>query len=82
MHKQITITVLCAALALISATTVYAMGIPTPVAKAGNVIKIAEGCGPGFWRGPGGHCHPFANGRACPAGYHLGPQGKTCRPNA
>ena len=28
-----------------------------------------EGRGPGSWRGPGGHCHPFAVGRAGPVGY-------------
>jgi hypothetical protein len=47
----------------------------------GLVITVAEGCGPGWWRGPGGRCHPMYNGRACPAGYHLGPEGKRCWPN-
>ena len=81
MRKQITTTVLSAALSFALATAAFAMSTPTPVATAGNVIKVAEGCGPGFWRGPGGHCHPFAHGRACPAGYHLGPEGKRCLPN-
>jgi len=48
----------------------------------GLIVKVAEGCGPRFWRGPGGRCHPFAVGRACPVGYHLGPEGKRCWPNA
>ena len=48
---------------------------------AGLVVKTAEGCGPGWWRGPGGRCHPFATGRACPRGYHLGPEGRRCWPN-
>jgi hypothetical protein len=56
----------------------------TPV-QLGNgdsqIVKVAEGCGPGFWRGPQGHCHPMAVGRACPPGYHLGPEGKKCWPN-
>jgi hypothetical protein len=47
----------------------------------GLIIKVAEGCGPGYWRGPAGRCHPFAVGRACPPGYHLGPEGKKCWPN-
>ena len=45
------------------------------------IIRVAEGCGVGFWRGPGGKCHPFPHGRACPAGYHLGPKGERCWPN-
>jgi hypothetical protein len=47
----------------------------------GVVIKVAEGCGPGFWRGPGGRCHPFATNRACPPGYHLGPERRRCWPD-
>ena len=46
-----------------------------------SIMRIAEGCGPGMWRGPEGRCHPMANGRACPRGYHLGPEGKLCWPN-
>jgi hypothetical protein len=30
------------------------------------VIRIAEECGPGWWRGPEGRCHPMAKGRVCP----------------
>jgi hypothetical protein len=58
-------------------------GVPVaPIGSSdGLIVKVAEGCGPGFWRGPGGRCHPFAVGRACPAGYHLGPEGKRCWPN-
>ena len=45
------------------------------------IITVAEGCGPGWWRGPGGACHPMFNGRACPPGYHLGPERRRCWPN-
>jgi hypothetical protein len=45
------------------------------------VTRVAERCGPGFWRGPRGVCHPMFNGRACPPGYHLGPERKRCWPN-
>lgn len=59
-----------------------AVTTPAPMGDNGSlVIKTAEGCGPGYWRGPGGRCHPFAQGRACPAGYHLGPEGRRCWPN-
>jgi hypothetical protein len=42
---------------------------------------VAERCGAGWWRGPGGRCHPMFNGRACPPGYHLGPERRRCWPN-
>ncbi len=64
-------------------TTAATAGIHlTPGAHSDSlVVKIAEGCGAGFWRGPEGRCHPVAVNRACPAGYHLGPDGKRCWPN-
>jgi hypothetical protein len=73
---------LSAALAFSLATAASA-GVPAAPLGTPNslVVKVAEGCGPGFWRGPGGRCHPFAVGRACPPGYHLGPEGKRCWPN-
>jgi hypothetical protein len=46
-----------------------------------SVIRIAEECGPGWWRGPEGRCHPMAKGRLCPKGHHLGPEGGRCLPN-
>jgi hypothetical protein len=63
-------------------TAVSAAMTPAPLGTTDSaVIKVAEGCGPGFWRGPGGRCHPFAVSRACPRGYHLGPEGRRCWPN-
>jgi hypothetical protein len=58
-----------------------AMVKPGPIGNDRVIIKVAEGCGPGWWRGPHGRCHPMARGRACPPGYHLGPQGRRCWPN-
>ena len=74
--------VLSAALAFGLATAASAGITPAPVGNAdGLVVKVAEGCGPGWWRGPGGRCHPFAARRACPPGYHLGREGRRCWPN-
>ena len=74
--------ILSATLALGLAGAANAGVIYAPVAGSdGLVVKVAEGCGPGFWRGPNGRCHPFAVNRACPVGYHLGPDGKRCWPN-
>jgi hypothetical protein len=74
--------ILSATLAFGLATAANAGVIATPIGKTDSlVVKVAEGCGPGMWRGPHGGCHPMAVGRACPRGYHLGPEGKRCRPN-
>jgi len=72
-----------AALAFGLATAAVAAGVtPVLTSQAGsNVITVAEGCGPGWWRGPAGRCHPMYNGRACPPGYHLGPERRRCWPN-
>lgn len=73
---------LSAGLALGLATAANAAVIaPTPATPNSSIVKVAEGCGPGWWRGPGGRCHPMAMGRACPPGYHLGLEGRRCWPN-
>ncbi|WP_315705683.1 MULTISPECIES: GCG_CRPN prefix-to-repeats domain-containing protein [unclassified Bradyrhizobium] len=43
--------------------------------SAGEIILVAQGCGPGFHRGPRGACRPLYN---CPPGWHIGPYGKRC----
>ncbi|MGJ4996889.1 GCG_CRPN prefix-to-repeats domain-containing protein [Bradyrhizobium sp. HKCCYLS3077] len=40
-----------------------------------EIIQVAQGCGPGFHRGPRGACRPLYN---CPPGWHTGPYGKRC----
>ena len=70
------------ALAFGLTTAASAAVTPVPVGVPNSaVFKVAEGCGPGWWRGPGGRCHPMYNGRACPPGYHLGPERRRCWPN-
>ena len=74
--------ILSGALAIGLATAAGAGIAYTPIQKSDSlIVKVAEGCGAGFWRGPGGRCHPFAVHRACPPGYHVGPEGKRCWPN-
>ena len=70
-----------AVLAFGLATVASAAVTPAPLGNASSVINVAEGCGPGWWRGPGGKCHPMFDGKACPPGYHLGPEHKKCWPN-
>jgi hypothetical protein len=47
-------------------------------AAASDTIQIAQGCGPGWHRGPYGACRPLYN---CPPGWHTGPFGRRCVPN-
>jgi len=74
---------LSAAVALALTASADAAGLlPVPIESgSGLVIKVAEGCGPGYWRGPWGRCYPLAVRRTCPPGYHFGPQGRKCWPN-
>ena len=73
---------LSAALALGIASAASAAVTPAPVGNFSSaIVKVAEGCGPGMWRGPHGRCHPMFDGRACPPGYHLGPERRRCWPN-
>jgi hypothetical protein len=68
------------ALGLATAASAGVFPVQRPAAD-GMIITVAEGCGPGLWRGPHGRCHPIFNGRACPPGYHLGPERRRCWPN-
>ncbi len=71
-----------AALAFGLAAAASAAVTVAPIDKAGGaIVRIAEACGAGMWRGPEGACHPMAKGRVCPAGHHLGPDGHRCWPN-
>lgn len=64
----------------LAASAQAAMVAPS-LEKGPAVTLVAEGCGPGFWRGPNGNCHPYARGHFCPRGYHLGAEGRRCWPN-
>ena len=52
--------VLGAVLATGIATIANAGFAPNAIGNSdGSFIRVAEGCGPGWWRGPGGRCHPW-----------------------
>jgi hypothetical protein len=58
------------------ATASYAMPIgPSEQGMSSAVTLVAQGCGPGFHRGPYGACRPLFS---CPRGWHTGPYGKRC----
>jgi hypothetical protein len=44
-------------------------------APSAQIIPVAQGCGPGFHRGPYGGCRPMFT---CPRGWHTGPYGRRC----
>jgi hypothetical protein len=48
---------------------------PVDKSAPNEIIRVAQGCGPGFHRGPGGACRPLFS---CPPGWHPGPYGKKC----
>ena len=75
MKKLIAIAFLgCAGLFGVSAS--QAMPIPTlDQTQAGMITRVADGCGPGFHRGPYGRCRPLFS---CPPGWHTGPYGRRC----
>lgn len=50
----------------------------SPQAASADVIRVAQGCGPGWHRGPFGACRPLYS---CPRGWHPGPFGRRCFPN-
>lgn len=83
-----------AALLLLSVGTASAFGLAPPPPAAPQVETVAQGCGPGWWRGPWGHCRdtpyygPLPGGgyspapgpvwNGCAPGYWRGPWGH-CR---
>jgi len=48
---------------------------PLGQSVSGDAIRVADGCGPGFHRGPYGACRPLFS---CPPGWHPGPYGRRC----
>jgi len=64
----------CLSLAAVSASTAMPLA-PLDQAVAGDTIRVAGGCGPGWHRGPYGGCRPMYN---CPPGWHSGPFGRRC----
>src|SRR6202000_660460 len=51
-----------------------AMPVLQPATDSSMIIHVANGCGPGWYRGPGGACHRFGFG-PYPDGYYSHPAG-------
>jgi hypothetical protein len=81
---------LSAALAFGLASAANAAMTSAPVVRGDPaIVKAAEHCGAGMWRGPHGHCHAFEGPGgpnrgtefACPPGYHIGAIHDRCFPD-
>jgi hypothetical protein len=53
-----------AAATLVLATVAQAAVIVAPLESGTSIAKVAQGCGPGGWRGPYGRCH-YGPARRC-----------------
>jgi hypothetical protein len=66
-------------------TPIQAAQTVAPEPTVSNPIILAEGgCGRDYHRDYAGYCRPNWrdwDGRACPPGWHLGPEGRRCWPN-
>ena len=57
----------------IIASRSLAMPISSPTDGSSLIVRVADGCGPGRYRGPGGACHPFGRGPYPDGDYGPGP---------
>jgi hypothetical protein len=74
--KLLTASALAIGLSLMATSGSQAMPLaPFDQSASTDTIRVAQGCGPGFHRGPAGACRPLYN---CPPGWHTGPYGKKC----
>ena len=89
-RARIRASVLSAALGFGLATSAGAALSPAPLGGGDPaIVKVAEGCGAGWRRGPGGYRHrppPYDGGLrgarfACPPGMQVGPYGHRCWPS-
>jgi hypothetical protein len=76
--KVLAASLLSLGLGLAAVSASQAMPVAPIASSQPEVIKVAQGCGPGFHRGPYGACRPLYS---CPLGWHPGPYGKQCFPN-
>jgi hypothetical protein len=73
------------AAALVS-PTFAAPTVAPPASSASSIIMVEGGCGRDYHRDERGSCRPNwrewePGSRACPPGWHLGPEGRRCWPN-
>lgn len=60
---------ICAAAPASHAASAQELSLTPATVQGGNIILAADGCGFGWYRGPGGACHPYGSG-PFPGGYY------------
>ncbi len=94
MFKTLAMIISSTAALAAAASPSQAMPFPSSAETSSMIVHIANGCGPGWYRGPGGACHRFGHGpypggywgpyrgaygwNGCPPGFWRGPWGH-CR---
>jgi hypothetical protein len=74
--KMLGILVFASGLGVMAMCASQAMPVaPLDRSVSADTIQAAQGCGPGWHRGPYGRCRPMFN---CPPGWHSGPFGRRC----
>jgi hypothetical protein len=74
--KMLGVLVFAFGLGLVAMSASQAMPVaPLDQSVSTDTIQVAQGCGPGWHRGPYGRCRPMFN---CPPGWHSGPFGRRC----
>jgi len=83
MKKILAAALFAATLAGIGAANAAMPIAPMSAADTAEVIQVAQGCGPGYARGPRGFCRPMRMGpppgRFCPPGMFRNPYGRCIR---
>ena len=82
MKKMFAAALVAATMGSISAASAAMQMAPLSTADTAAVIQVAQGCGPGFARGPRGFCRPMRMGpprRFCPPGMFRNPYGRCIR---
>jgi hypothetical protein len=57
MLKRLSMLVAAGAFVAVLAPAAQAV-TPGPLSQSTDIIQVRQGCGPGFHRGPRGHCRP------------------------
>lgn len=79
-----------AVLALAVTSNANAAMVAAPLgADDSAIVRVAQGCGPGYYRGPAGYCRhmrgpymaPAYRPYMCPPGMHRGRYDRRCLPN-
>jgi hypothetical protein len=81
MRKTVVIAASVLGLSALPLMPANAMPIGNGVDTPSLTIQVADGCGPGRYRGPGGACHVYGRG-PFPGGYYTNSRWNGCPPGS